>query len=135
MSTVQWLSVALVLGLHQRSIELFGGASGLRDENLLEAAVARPMNVHAYGGEDDLVVLAAAYAFGIARNHAFIDGNKRTAFAAATVFLEINGLTLNALPDDAADAMERLAAGDLSEAAFARWLAANVEPVGNGRPS
>lgn len=135
MSAIEWLSVPLVLGLHRRSIERFGGAAGLRDENLLEAAVARPMNVHAYGSEDDIVALAAAYAFGIARNHAFIDGNKRTAFAAAAVFLELNGLMLTASSDEAAEAMERLAAGDLPEDAFAGWLRANVEPIDGGRPA
>jgi death on curing protein len=103
-----------------------GGASGVRDSGLLDSALARSRNLHARG-ENDLCTLAASYAFGIVRNHPFVDGNKRTAFLAAYVFLRLNGLDLIADKPGATWAMLALAAGDLSENEYAAWLRANTK--------
>ena len=99
MSEPQWLTRQIVELIHTHVIDAAGGADGLRDANLLESALARPLNLHAYG-EFDLFQLAASYAEGIARNHAFIDGNKRTAWKAADVFLRKNGYAIEAREDD-----------------------------------
>ena len=107
---------------------LFGGADGLGDRGLLESALARPINKFGYG-ETDLAALAAAYGFGIARNHAFIDGNKRTALASIIVFLGLNGIDLDA-PQEAATAMIlSLAAGEITEDVLARWIADHIRPL------
>ncbi len=116
-----WLGIDLVLDIHSEQLALFGGPDGLRDRGLLESALGRPINKHAYG-ENDLAVLAASYAFGLARNHPFIDGNKRVAFAAALVFLGLNGMSLRAAPAHATASVLALAAGEIDEAAFARWV-------------
>lgn len=100
----------------------------MRDLTLLEAACARPLNRAAYG-ETDLHVLAAAYAFGICKAHAFVDGNKRTAFVATLTFLRLNGLQMQPDPADGVRMMEDLAADKVTEAAFAVWLAALTRPV------
>lgn len=118
----RWVSRAAVLLLHAESLSAFGGALGLRDEGLLESALSRPLNLFAYENVTDLARLAAAYASGIARNHPFVDGNKRAAFATAGVFLKLNGLDLTADQPVATAAMLDLAAGDLPEAGFAAWL-------------
>lgn len=118
----RWVSKAAILLLHGESLNAFGGVPGLRDEGLLESALARPLNLFAYEGVADLARLAAAYAAGIARNHPFVDGNKRAAFAATGVFLKLNGLNLAAEQPVATAAMLDLAAGDLPEAGFAAWL-------------
>lgn len=113
MSTPLWVSVATVEALHDGVIEIGGGAHGLRDAALLESTLARPRNLHAYG-ESDIFQLAASYAEGIARNHAFVDGNKRTAFMVAVIFLDMNGFDLNAAKDvEHAEMMEQLAQGKL----------------------
>ena len=122
MTTPRWLDKRALLYLHSESLRQFGGAEGLRDEGLLDSALARPLNRHAYEGEVDLCRLAAAYAHGVVRNHPFVDGNKRAAFAAAGVFLMANGLDLTAPPAMATVAVLDLAAGDLSEDDFAAWL-------------
>ncbi len=106
---------------------MFGGASGLRDEGLLDSALARPLNTHAYRPESSLAELAASYAFGIAKNHAFIDGNKRTAFLAIGVFLSMNGHRLTASQVDAIDTMLGLAAGLRTEAQLAEWILLHSE--------
>ena len=100
MKEPEWLDLAIVLDFHSEQLSLFGGADGLRDLGLLESALARPINKLAYG-ETDLAALAAAYGFGIARNHAFVDGNKRTALASMIVSLGLNGMDLDA-PQEAA---------------------------------
>lgn len=130
MSEPRWLSRAVLLLLHVEGLAEHGGASGLRDEGLLDSALGRAMNQHAYGGESDLCALAAAYAFGIARNHPFVDGNKRAAFTAAATFLEINGLVFDAAEGEAIAAMLDLAAGELPEDGFAAWLRDNTRPRG-----
>jgi len=116
-----WLDVETTLLLHAESIRRSGGADGVRDQGLLESALSRPLNQAAYG-EPKIFELAAAYGFGIARNHPFIDGNKRTAFAVAGVFLALNGWRLVAPPADATATFLALAAGTLSEAGLAAWL-------------
>ena len=104
-----------------------GGLPGLRDEALLEAALARPRHRWAYRGRTDLAGLAAAYAFGLAKNHPFRDGNKRIAFLTAVMFLGLNGQELDADDADVVDAMVGAAAGDYTEASLARWFRARIK--------
>ena len=125
MSEPIWLGVELVIDIHSEQLALFGGPDGLRDRGLLESALARPVNKHAYG-ETDLAALAASYAFGIARNHPFIDGNKRVAFASFLVFLGLNGVRFRVEPAHATASVLALAAGELDEEAFAHWVKANM---------
>ena len=119
-----WVLREVVLLLHDQSLAQFGGTSGVRDEGLLDSALGRPLNLFAYG-KPTLFDLAASYAFGLAKNHPFLDGNKRTGFVVAVTFLELNGLHFAATEPDAAVRMLALAAGDMSEAAFSQWLKAN----------
>jgi death on curing protein len=121
----EWLSKALILAIHDEQLAEHGGGTGVRDGGLLDSARARPRNRLAYDATADLATLAAAYAFRIARNHPFIDGNKRTAFVAAEVFLDLNGMTLTASDEDCVLTMLRLAAGEIEEDAFAAWLREN----------
>jgi death on curing protein len=121
-----WVLRSVIDAAHDAQLVEHGGAPGLRDAGLLESALARPKNIHAYG-EADLFVLAAAYASGIVRNHPFVDGNKRTAFLAAYVFLRINGLHLVADEVDAAAAVLALASGATSDVDFSAWLRANTK--------
>lgn len=107
--------------LHDESLATHGGASGLRDEGLLESALARPLNLAAYGSPE-VWELAAAYGVGLAKNHAFVDGNKRAAFLAVGMFLALNGYRLTAPQADATLTMLAVAAGQMDEATFARWL-------------
>ena len=126
----RWVSKPALLLLHAQGLVLFGGAAGVRDDGLLESALARPLNLHAYDGMTEICRLAAAYAFGIARNHAFMDGNKRAALAAGGVFLKLNGLNLVAPQPVATAAMLDLAAGDLPEEGFSAWLRDSTRPRG-----
>lgn len=121
MSRWIWLNKAVVIAVHEVQLAEHGGGAGVRDQNLLESALSRPENLAAYG-EPDAIDLAAAYGFGISRNHAFIDGNKRTGFVAAIMFLRLNGWQLVA--DDAAKVLTMLAvaAGEITEAEFATWI-------------
>jgi death on curing protein len=121
----EWLSKALILAIHDEQLAEHGGGTGVRDEGLLESALARPRNRFACNEAADLATLAAAHAFGLARNHPFIDGNKRTAFVAAEVFLDLNGMILSARDEDCVLTMLRFAAGEIEEDAFADWLRAN----------
>jgi death on curing protein len=116
-----WLNSAVVIAVHEAQLAEHGGGAGVRDQNLLASALSRPQNLAAYG-KPDAADLAAAYGFGISRNHAFIDGNKRTGFVAMEMFLMLNGYDLTA--DDASSAviMLAVAAGDISEAEFAAWI-------------
>lgn len=125
-----WLDAFILKLLHAEALQAHGGASGVRDEGLLESALARPLNRHAYEGEVDRIRLAAAYAWAIARNHPFVDGNKRTAFIAAASFLLLNGLELDAPEGEAIAAMLDLAAGDLPEEGFAAWLRDRTRTAG-----
>lgn len=126
-----WLPRKLVVALQALTVSEFGGATGIRDEGLLESALARPQKLLAYG-EPSLFALAAAYAFGLAKNHAFVDGNKRIAFAAIDVFLQLNGHELAASDIEAAAAIKDLAAGNLDEAELERWIAANSRANAGG---
>jgi death on curing protein len=120
---IVWLEKALVLAIHDRQIAEHGGSTGVRDEGLLESALARPQQSHAYGDPaPDLADLAAAPAYGLARNHPFVDGNKRTAHVAYRTFLALNGADLIAADEDKYVAMLVLAEGKLAEREFAAWL-------------
>lgn len=128
MSEPEWLDIDIVLDFHAEQLALFGGADGIRDRGLLESALARPIDKLGYG-ENAIGVLAAAYGFGIARNHPFIDGNKRTALASMVVFLGLNGFDLDA-PQEAATAMIlSLAAGEVTEDLLAQWVADHLVPL------
>lgn len=127
MSAPVWIDIRDALALHNRLLALDGGLAGVRDEGLLESALARPQQLHAYGNRPDTVDLASAYIAGIIRNHPFIDGNKRTGFILGALFLELNGWTLTASEEDATRAVLGLAAGTLDESAFAAWMRANVK--------
>jgi len=125
----RWLTKTGLVLLHDRSLALHGGSPGLRDEGLLESALARPLNRHGYEDVSDLVELAATYVVGLSSNHPFIDGNKRTAFLAGGVFLEKNGLSLTADPVSATLTMLKVAAGEMDIEALAEWLRANVREL------
>jgi death-on-curing protein len=120
MSEPLWLDVEIIIDIHSEQLALFGGPPGVRDQGLLESAVARPLNRFAYG-ESDLAALASSYAFGLARNHPFIDGNKRAAFSAFIVFLGLNGIDFKVPPAEATAVFLALAAGEIDEAALAQW--------------
>jgi death-on-curing protein len=119
-----WIDRAVLLAVHDEQLLEHGGATGTRDIGLFESAIARPQQLAHYE-TPDAADLAAAYAFGIARNHPFVDGNKRTAFVAAELFLALNGLDLNAEDGACVVTMLAVAAGQMDEATFARWLRAH----------
>ncbi|MGQ3487466.1 type II toxin-antitoxin system death-on-curing family toxin [Roseovarius pacificus] len=114
-----WVPLAAVLAIHDRQISRHGGAPGMRDRTLLEMGCARAMNLAA---DADLAAIAAAYAFGISKARAFVDGNKRTAFVTAVTFLRLNGYSFRPSPNEGVKMMEDLASGHVSEAEFAKWL-------------
>ena len=123
MPKIVWLLEETITAIHHRQIAEHGGSEGLRDEGLLLSALARPQNLLAYGEPaPDLASLAAAYAYGIARNHPFVDGNKRTALVAARTFLILNGVDLEASQDDKVLAFLSLAEGAVSEEELAEWI-------------
>lgn len=131
-----WIDLELVEAIHERQIAEHGGGSGIRDKGMLESALAKPRQLQAYGGvQIDIPAMAASYAYGIARNHAFVDGNKRTAAVVCELFLLLNGYVL--LPDDATlyPVFLDLAAGDLSETELAAWLRANSRPEQVSEPA
>jgi death-on-curing protein len=119
-----WLRLEAILAAHDDQLAEHGGGVGVRDQGLLESALARPLNLHAYG-EPSLPRLAAAYAFGIARNHPFVDGNKRTALVAAELFLGLNGYDLTADDVEVVEVFLALATGELSEDELAAWIGRN----------
>jgi death on curing protein len=123
-SEPEWPDLNIVLDIHAEQLALFGGGDGLRDQGLLESALARPLNKFAYR-ETDLAALAAAYAFGIARNHPFVDGNERAAFGSMIVFLGLNGIDLDVPPQHATAIILGLASGDIEEDGLARWIRDN----------
>jgi death on curing protein len=120
-----WLQKAVVLGIHEDQLAEHGGGVGVRDAGLLESALARPENLATYG-KPDVADVAAAYGYGISRNHAFIDGNKRTGFVAVELFLELNGHELVASDADCVLTMLAVASGDITEPEFAAWLREHV---------
>lgn len=117
----RWIDREVLIAVHEMQLAEHGGGAGLRDANLLESALAKPQNLAAYGNPD-AAALAAAYGYGISRNHAFIDGNKRTALVAAELFLQLNGWELVVNDADCVLTMLAVATGDISEEAFADWL-------------
>jgi death-on-curing protein len=125
MSDIRWLTRRMVEAFHQESLARFGGASGIRDEGLLESALARPQNRAVYEDDPPIFALAADYCFGIVRNHPFVDGNKRAGLLSARVFLALNGWQFE--PDEAmtVEMIRGLAAGELAEEALVKWLADN----------
>jgi death-on-curing protein len=128
---------SVVEAIHEAQIDEHGGAPGLRDEGLLESALARPESLLAYvDGDGDVVALACAYASAIIRNHPFVDGNKRTGFLTAYVFLRQNGVEIVAEEGEAATAVLRLASGEMEEAEFVEWLRGRTAVVGeaDGQP-
>ncbi|MCH9806235.1 MAG: type II toxin-antitoxin system death-on-curing family toxin [Alphaproteobacteria bacterium] len=121
MSEPRWVTPAQAIRIHAEQLVIFGGPSGIRDENMLESAMSRPQNKWSYG-ESDLAVLAAAFAFGLARNHPFVDGNKRAAFMVMMVFLRKNGVAFSPPEAEATEAIRGLAAGEIDEDGLARWI-------------
>jgi death-on-curing protein len=121
-----WVVASVVLAIHESQLSEHGGAAGVRDEGLLASALARPRNLEAYGEDVDAAALAASYAFGIARNHPFFDGNKRTAFVVMELFLNLNGWYLEASDAVCISMMQTLAAGSLSEEMLAKWLRGHI---------
>lgn len=124
----EWLDADIALAIHDRQLAEHGGGTGVRDNGLLESALAKPINRWNYG-EDDLSTFAAAYAYGVARNHPFVDGNKRTAWVLARLFLSINGEKLEFDPIDATQTMTALAAGELREEELTAWFNDNIAPA------
>jgi death-on-curing protein len=127
MSNWVWLRRASLVLLHDESLAEHGGAPGLRDEGLLESAMARPVNLAMYANPD-VAELAACYGVGLAKNHAFVDGNKRAAFLAVGLFLLLNGKRLVATQVDATLTMLSVAAGEMDESAFAQWIRTHMAP-------
>jgi len=119
-----WVLREVVLLAHEQSLAQFGGAAGIRDEGMLDSALGRPQNLLSYG-KPGVFELAASYAFGLVKNHPFIDGNKRVSFLVAVMFLEINGWRLVADEVDATLRTLALAAGEMTEADYAKWLKEN----------
>ena len=128
MTSWLWLSAEALLAAHDEQLAEHGGAAGLRDIGLFESALARPQNLAAYGAPD-IAALAAAYAFGLARNHPFVDGNKRTALIALETFLVLNGAELVANDVQCVQAILALAAGELDESQLADWIRHNSRAV------
>ena len=125
-----WINLRDALAIHERLLALYGGPEGLRDQGLLESALARPKQLLAYGDKPDLIDLSAALTAGIVWNHPFVDGNKRTGFLLGVLFLELNGVSFVAKEEDATLAVRSLASKALDEAGYRSWLSANIgEPL------
>jgi death-on-curing protein len=122
-----WIDERDALAIHDRVLGLEGRPAGVRDHALLQSALAKPRQLHAYGDNPDIVDMAAAYAIGIIRDHPFLDGTKRTGFVIGVLFLEINACHFNATEEAAAQIILSLAAGTMSDDAFAAWMRANVK--------
>jgi death on curing protein len=124
-----WISKKSVLAMHSGQLAEHGGQDGIRDETLLDSALAKPLNVFAYADQPDIFRLAASYAFGIARNHAFVDGKKRTALVVSLTFLDRNGWDIVAPKEDLYFTFLHLADGSLSEAGLAAWFTKHAEAL------
>ena len=122
-----WIEERDVLAIHGRLLAAHGGAAGLRDQGLLESALASPRQHHAYAASRDIIAMAALYTTGIVRNHPFVDGNKRTGFVVGILFLELNGFHFKASEEDATQSVIALAAGTLDEVEYTAWLRTNVK--------
>lgn len=127
MSQWTWVNRQVLLLLHDESLAEHGGAPGLREAGLLESALARPLNLALYE-QPDVASLAASYGVGLAKNHAFVDGNKRAAFLAVGMFLAVNGFRLHATQVDATLTVMKVAAGVMNEATFAQWIRDHIHP-------
>jgi death on curing protein len=125
MTHYRWLDRELILAIHEEQLAQHGGGVGIRDEGLIDSALGRPQNLAAYNPSADLCDLAASYAYGIAKNHPFIDGNKRTAYVAMELFLIEHGMVLTAEDGDAVLTFLALAAGEISEEQLAEWIRRN----------
>ena len=125
----RWLTRRMLNVLHDGQLREHGGSPGVRDDGLLESALARPQQKWSYAKSPDLATLAASYAFGVARNHGYVDGNKRTAFMALYVFLGLNGNDLVAEEPEVVATMEGVAAGTLGEAKLAEWVRSHLVPM------
>jgi death-on-curing protein len=123
-----WLDADIALAIHDRQLAEHGGGVGVRDSGMLESTLARPVNQWNYG-EDDLPALAAAYAYGVAKNHPFVDGNKRTAWVLARLFLALNEVSLKITNEDAIATVLALAAGDLTEEEMTDWFRLHLAPA------
>jgi len=121
----QWFSLSVVLAIHEAQLSEHGGAAGIRDQGLLESALARPRQIFCYSKNPGLTELAAAYAFGIAKNHAFVDGNKRTAWVLCATFMELNGREVTADQADVVAIMLGVASSAVTEGQLALWLERN----------
>jgi death-on-curing protein len=128
MKAPKWVPLTAVVVIHDRQIARHGGGAGLRDRALLEMGCARPMNLFAYGNPS-IEDLAAAYAFGLVRAHAFVDGNKRTALVTGLTFLRLNGYGFRPETQEGLQMVEGLASGDVGEPDFARWLGRGMTPL------
>ena len=122
-----WIEERDALAIHDRLLAIHGGATGMRDRGLLESALARPRQHHAYAGTSDIVALAALYTAGIVRNHPFVDAKKRTGFVIGVLFLELHGYDFTASEEDATQAVMGLAAGKFDETSYTVWLRRNVK--------
>jgi death-on-curing protein len=124
-----WVEKEALLLLHAKGLARFGGMEGVRDEGLLDSPLARPRNAFHNDGQRDVAAFAACYAFGLAKNHPFADGNKRAAFMAVGLFLGANGWKLDAAPIEAIQAVVALAGGEIGVAEFATWLRLHIKPI------
>ena len=127
-----WIEERDALAIHDWLLALHGGATGLRDLGLLQSALARPRQHHAYASTAEVIEMAALYTAGVVRNHPFVDGNKRTGFVIGVLFLELHGFDFRASEADATQAVMALAAGAMDEGAYAAWLRENVKRKGRG---
>ena len=125
MTAWKWINRAVLIAVHDMQLAEHGGGAGLRDNNLLESALAKPQNLAVYGAPD-AAALAAAYGYGISRNHAFVDGNKRTGLVAAELFLGLNGWQLLVTDSDCVLTMLAVASGDITEEEFAAWIRTHI---------
>lgn len=129
MSEIRWLGREFIFAAHRAQLNQHGGSDGLRDEGLLESALARPVNLAAYEEDASLQALAAAYLFGIAKNHPFVDGNKRVAYAAAESFLILNGLTVTASQLEKYEMVIGVASGHTQEVEIVAWFQMHAQPA------
>ena len=129
----RWVPHEVLIAVHEEQLAEHGGQPGVRDRGLLESALARPQNQFAYG-EQSIARLAASYAFGISRNHPFLDGNKRTSLVVAELFLDLNGFELFATDAQCVTTFLQLAAGDLTEEQLADWIAGHSTPPASESP-
>lgn len=128
-----WITEEAILDIHVQVLLRYGGASGIREQNMLRSAMARPLQHFAYGTGTDIIGLAAVLTAGIVKNHPFVDGNKRTGYLAGSIFLELNGFTLTATNAEATAAVLALAASEMDETGYAEFLRASTVPSGSGQ--